>query len=327
MLTHYFFAILQIEIHKYINMELSAGQLAALVRGTVEGDPNVIINNFAKIEEAKEGCLTFLANPKYTHFIYSTNASAVLVSNAFQAEQHINATLIRVADPYATLAELLNFVNSQKAEKMGVEQPSYVSDGVKLPDDIYLGAFAYIGKNVTIGKHVKIYPQCYIGDNVTIGDNVILYPGVKIYYNCKIGNNCILHAGVVIGGDGFGFAPTSNGYEKIAQIGNVVIDDNVEIGEHTVIAAQTGVAGSTKIGSHNMIGGQVGFAGHINVGNYNQIGAQSGIPNNIKDKNILMGYPAVPARDFARQTVYIKKLSTLYNDVEDLKRKINEIEK
>ena len=361
MLTHYFFAILQIEIHKYINMELSAGQLAALVRGTVEGDPNVIINNFAKIEEAKEGCLTFLANPKYTHFIYSTNASAVLVSNAFQAEQHINATLIRVAAPYATLAELLNFVNSQKAEKMGVEQPSYVSDGVKLPDDIYLGAFAYIGKNVTIGKHVKIYPQCYIGDNVTIGDSVILYPGVKIYYNCKIGNNCILHAGVVIGGDGFGFAPTSNGYEKIAQIGNVVIDDNVEIGanttidratmgsthihqgvkldnliqvahnveigEHTVIAAQTGVAGSTKIGSHNMIGGQVGFAGHINVGNYNQIGAQSGIPNNIKDKNILMGYPAVPARDFARQTVYIKKLSTLYNDVEDLKRKINEIEK
>ena len=183
-------------------MELTASQLAELVKGTVEGDSNVIINNFAKIEEAKQGCLTFLANPKYTHFIYSTDASAVLVRNDFVPEQHINATLIRVADPYATLADLLNFVNSHMAkEKVGIEQPSFVSEGVSLPDDIYLGAFAYIGKGVTIGKHVKIYPQVYVGDGVTIGDNVILYPGVKIYHSCRIGNGCIIHAGAVIGAE------------------------------------------------------------------------------------------------------------------------------
>ena len=337
-------------------MELTASQLAALVRGTVEGDSNVIINNFAKIEEAKKGCLTFLANPKYTHFIYSTEASAVLVRSDFQPEQPVNATLIRVADPYATLAELLNFVNSQMAEKTGVEQPSYVSEGVELPADIYIGAFAYIGKGVSIGKQVKIYPQVYVGDGVAIGDNVILYPGVKVYHGCRIGNGCILHAGVVIGGDGFGFAPTANGYEKIAQIGNVVIDDNVEIGanttidratmgsthihqgvkldnliqvahnveigEHTVIAAQTGIAGSTKLGSHNMIGGQVGFAGHITVGDKNQIGAQSGIPNNVGSGNVLMGYPAVPARDFARQAVWVKKLGSLYADVTEIKKNL-----
>ena len=316
-------------------MELTASQLAELVKGTVEGDSNVIINNFAKIEEAKQGCLTFLANPKYTHFIYSTDASAVLVRNDFVPEQHINATLIRVADPYATLADLLNFVNSQMAtEKVGIEQPSFVSDGVSLPDDIYLGAFAYIGKGAYIGKHVKIY------------------------HSCRIGNGCIIHAGAVIGADGFGFAPTAAGYEKIAQIGNVVIDDNVEIGanttidratmgsthvhqgvkldnliqvahnveigEHTVIAAQTGIAGSTKLGSHNMIGGQVGFAGHISVGDNNKIGAQTGIPNNVDDNNILMGYPAVPARDFARQAVWVKKLGSLFADVAEIKKKLND---
>lgn len=342
-------------------MELTASQLAALVRGKVDGDENVRINNFAKIEEATEGCLTFLANPKYTHFIYSTKASAILVRTDFVPEQPIGATLIRVDDPYSTLAELLNFVSSQSGEKCGVEQPVFVSDGVELPSDIYLGAFAYIGKNVRIGKHTKIYPQCYLGDDVELGDNVILYPGVKVYHGCKIGNNCILHAGVVIGGDGFGFAPTSNGYEKIAQIGNVIIEDNVEvganttidratmgstricrgvkldnliqvahnveIGEHTVIAAQTGIAGSTKIGSQNMIGGQVGFAGHITVGNGNQIGAQSGIPNNVNDGNVLMGYPAVPAKDFARQTVYVKKLASLYKEVNELRKKLDQIEK
>ncbi|MGN1245958.1 MAG: UDP-3-O-(3-hydroxymyristoyl)glucosamine N-acyltransferase [Muribaculaceae bacterium] len=340
-------------------MELTASQLAELVKGTVEGDRNVIINNFAKIEEASKGCLTFLANPKYTHFIYSTKASAVLVRNDFTPEQPVEATLIRVADPYATLADLLNFVNSRMAaEKSGIEQPSFVSDGVSLPADIYLGAFAYIGKGVTIGKHVKIYPQVYVGDGVTIGDNVILYPGVKIYHGCRIGNGCILHAGVVIGGDGFGFAPTPDGYEKIAQIGNVVIDDNVEIGanttidratmgsthihrgvkldnliqvahnveigEHTVIAAQTGIAGSTKLGSHNMIGGQVGFAGHITVGNHNQIGAQTGIPNNVGDNKMLMGYPAVPVRDFARQAVWVKNLGSLFADVAHIKKKMQQ---
>lgn len=342
-------------------MELSAAQLAALVKGTVDGDKDVKINNFAKIEEAKNGCLTFLANPKYTHFIYTTHASAVLVRNDFKPEHEISTTLIRVEDPYATLAELLNFVSSQQAPvKVGIEQPSFIAEGVNLGDDIYVGAFAYISKGAKIGKGAKIYPQAYIGDNVTIGDNSIIYPGVKIYHNCVIGKNCILHAGVVIGGDGFGFAPENGEYVKIAQIGNVVLEDNVEIGsnttidratmgstiirrgtkldnliqvahnveigESTVMAAQVGVAGSTKIGSHNMIGGQVGFAGHITVGSGNQIGAQSGIPNNVSDGNILMGYPAVPARDFARQTVYVKNLSSLYNDVKELKKKLNDLE-
>lgn len=336
-------------------MELSASQLAALVKGTVDGDNDIKINNFAKIEEAGEGCLTFLANPKYTHFLYTTKASAVLVRKDFQPEHSVSATLIRVEDPYATLAELLNFVNGQMTPvKKGIEQPSYISESATLGEDVYVGAFAYIGNGAKIGKGAKIYPQSYIGDNVTIGDDTIIYPGVKIYHGCEVGKKCILHAGVVVGGDGFGFAPENGEYVKIAQIGNVVIEDNVEIGanttidratmgntrikrgvkldnliqvahnveigENTVMAAQVGVAGSTKIGSHNMVGGQVGFAGHIVVGNGNQIGAQSGIPNNVSDGNVLMGYPAVPARDFARQAVYVKNLGTLYKDVADLKK-------
>lgn len=342
-------------------MELSAAQLAALVKGTVDGDNDVRINNFAKIEEAQKGCLTFLANPKYTHFIYTTQASAVLVKKDFHPEHKISTTLIRVEDPYATLAELLNFVSSQQAPvKVGIEQPSFIAEGVEISDDVYVGAFAYISKGAKIGKNVKIYPQSYIGDNVTIGDNTTIYPGVKIYHGCAVGSNCILHAGVVIGGDGFGFAPENGEYVKIAQIGNVVLEDNVEIGsnttidratmgstvikhgtkldnliqvahnveigEHTVMAAQVGVAGSTKIGSHNMVGGQVGFAGHITVGSGNQIGAQSGIPNSVSDGNVLMGYPAVPARDFARQAVYVKNLATLYSDVKDIKKKLNDLE-
>lgn len=341
-------------------MELSASQLATLVRGTVDGDKDVKINNFAKIEEAGEGCLTFLANPKYTHFLYSTKASAVLVRNDFEPEQEVKTTLIRVEDPYATLAELLNLINSQQAPvKVGIEQPSFIAEGVDLADDVYVGAFSYISKGAKIGGNVKIYPQCYIGDGVIIGDNTTIYPGVKIYHGCVIGKNCILHAGVVIGGDGFGFAPENGEYVKIAQIGNVVIEDNVEIGsnttidratmgstviskgvkldnliqvahnvvigEHTVMAAQVGVAGSTKIGSHNMIGGQVGFAGHITVGNGNQIGAQSGIPNNVSDNNTLMGYPAVPAKDFARQAVYTKNLASLFKDVNEMKKAIESL--
>lgn len=341
-------------------MELSAYQLAVLVHGTVDGDNNVKINNFAKIEEAQDGCLTFLANPKYTHYIYSTKASAVLVRDDFKPEHKVGATLIRVADPYATLAELLNFVSSQQsAVKTGIEQPSFVAEGVTLSDDVYVGAFAYIGRGASIGKNVKIYPQSYIGEGVTIGDNSIVYPGVKIYHGCVIGKNCIIHAGVVIGGDGFGFAPENGEYVKIAQIGNVILEDNVEIGsnttidratmgstvikrgtkldnliqiahnveigENTVMAAQVGVAGSTKIGNHNMVGGQVGFAGHIIVGNNNQIGAQSGIPNNVTDGNVLMGYPAVSARDFARQVVYVKNLQSLYDEVSSLKKELNNL--
>ena len=344
-------------------MKITAQQLAALVHGTVEGDESTVIVNYAKIEEAEEGCLTFLANPKYTHFIYTTKASAVLVRNDFQPEKPLSTTLIRVEDPYATLAHLLNYVNSlQREDKRGIESPSFVAEGVTMSDDCYVGAFAYVGKNVKIVKNVKIYPQVYVGDNVELGDDVILYPGVKVYHGCKIGNRCIVQAGAVIGSDGFGFAPKEDGtYEKISQVGIVILEDdveigsnttidratmgatvvkrgvkldnliqvahNVEIGENTVMAAQVGIAGSTKIGKNNMIGGQVGFAGHITVGDYNGIGAQTGVPNSIGDKQRLLGSPAISALEFARQQVYLKRLPEMAADIKKLKKLIQDSSK
>ena len=339
-------------------MEISAQQLAALVGGTVDGNAHVVINNYAKIEEATPGCLTFLANPKYTHFIYTTQASAVLVRSDFEPEQPVSATLIRVADPYATLAQLLNLVQSQQPSKHGVEQPSFVAPDVVVPDDAYVGAFAYIGNGVKMGKNVKIYPQVYVGDGVTLGDDVILYPGVKVYHGCKIGNRCILQAGAVVGGDGFGFAPQPDGsYNKIAQIGIVILEDdveiganttidratmgatvvhrgvkldnliqvahNVEIGENTVMAAQVGIAGSTKIGSGNTIGGQVGFAGHITVGDNNGIGAQSGIPGNMGSNQRVIGSPAVNAIDFARQVAHMKRLAEMAREIKALRKELD----
>ncbi len=339
-------------------MEISAQQLAALVGGTVDGNANVVINNYAKIEEATPGCLTFLANPKYTHFIYTTQASAVLVRSDFEPEHPVSATLIRVADPYATLAQLLNLVQSQQPSKHGVEQPSFVAPDVVVPDDAYVGAFAYIGNGVKMGKNVKIYPQVYVGDGVTLGDDVILYPGVKVYHGCKIGNRCILQAGAVVGGDGFGFAPQPDGsYNKIAQIGIVILEDdveiganttidratmgatvvhrgvkldnliqvahNVEIGENTVMAAQVGIAGSTKIGSGNTIGGQVGFAGHITVGDNNGIGAQSGIPGNMGSNQRVIGSPAVNAIDFARQVAHMKRLAEMAREIKALRKELD----
>lgn len=342
-------------------MELTVGQIACLVNGIVEGDSSIKINNYSKIEEGKVGCLTFLANPKYEHYIYETQASVVLVRKDFVAEKPLSTTLIRVEDPYATIAQLLNMVSSMQQVKTGIEEPVYVAAGVTVPESTYMGAFSYISTGVKLGNNVKIYPQCYIGENVEIGDNVILYPGVKIYYNCVVGKNCILHSGVVIGGDGFGFAPENGEYKKIAQIGNVVIEDdveiganttidratmgstvvkrgakldnliqiahNVEIGEHTVIAAQAGVAGSAKIGSHNMIGGQCGFAGHITVGDNNQFGAQSGIPKSVGNDNILMGYPAVKHTDFARQAAFLKNHAKLNSEIAGLKKQLAELKK
>lgn len=329
-------------------MKLTANELAALVKGTIEGNGDIVINNFSKIEEATEGCITFLANPKYTQYVYSTKASAVLVRKDFTPDAPITSTLIRVEDPYATLAQLMAMVNSMQPKPIGFEQPIYVSEGVDVNNCEYIGAFAYIGKGVKLGKNVRIYPQSYIGDNVEIGDNTTIYSGVKIYHNCIIGNRCIIHAGVVIGADGFGFAPTASGYEKIPQIGNVIIEDdveiganstidratmgrtivhqgtkldnliqvghNVEIGKYNVFAAQTGIAGSTVIGDYNRVGGQCGFAGHIKIGNNNEFGAQSGIPNNVGDNNRLIGYPAIDARSFAKNLVYIKKLESIFKN-------------
>lgn len=341
-------------------MKFTASQIAAAVGGTVDGDENATVSTFAKIEEAADGTLTFLANPKYTHHIYDTHASIVLVRRDFVAEHPVNATLIRVDDPYATLSRLLQMVDAVvNARPTGVEQPSFVAEDVELPEGAYIGAFAYVGKGARLGRNVKIYPQAYVGPGAIIGDDSVLYPGVKVYHNCRIGARCVLHAGVVIGADGFGFAPTDDGsYNKIPQIGIVEIADdveiganttvdratmgctrvgkgtkldnliqvahNVQIGEHTVMAAQSGVAGSTKIGSHCMVGGQVGFAGHISVGDNVQIGAQSGIPNDVKSGSRLMGYPAVSAGDFARNNVYIKRLPELFRKMSQIEQDLKE---
>lgn len=338
-------------------MELTASQLAAIVNGTVEGDENVKVSTFARIEEGHSGALSFLANPKYTHHIYSTDSSVVLVKKDFTPEHPVKATLIRVDDPYATVAHLLEMVTQMsKVEKAGIETPSFISEGVDVPEDAYVGAFAYIGKGVKLAPGVKIYPQVYIGDGCEVGEGTVLYAGVKIYAGCKVGKRCIIHSGAVIGADGFGFAPVDGGYEKIPQTGNVEIEDDVEIGanttidrammgatrigrgvkldnliqiahncsvgEHTVMAAQAGVAGSAKIGAHCMVGGQVGFVGHISIADGTQIGAQSGVSKPTKPGDRVMGSPAVDMGEYARGLVYAKKLGSLYERVKELEKKI-----
>lgn len=338
-------------------MELTASQLAAIVNGTVEGDENVKVSTFARIEEGHSGALSFLANPKYTHHIYSTDSSVVLVKKDFTPEHPVKATLIRVDDPYATVAHLLEMVTQMsKVEKAGIETPSFISEGVDVPEDAYVGAFAYIGKGVKLAPGVKIYPQVYIGDGCEVGKGSVLYAGVKIYAGCKVGKRCIIHSGAVIGADGFGFAPVDGGYEKIPQTGNVEIEDDVEIGanttidrammgatrigrgvkldnliqiahncsvgEHTVMAAQAGVAGSAKIGAHCMVGGQVGFVGHISIADGTQIGAQSGVSKPTKPGDRVMGSPAVDMGEYARGLVYAKKLGSLYERVKELEKKI-----
>lgn len=328
-------------------MKITPLLIASMTGGSVEGDENIEIKGFAKIEEAKPGEISFIANPKYAHFINTTRASVLLVSRELEKPEGVDVTLVRVDDPYVAVANLLEAFESAKPRKTGVEQPSFVAEGVEVPEDVYIGAFAYVGRGVKLGRNVKIYPQAYIGDGVTVGDDSVIRAGVKIYEGCEIGSRCIIHSGVVIGADGFGFAPRPDGtYEKIAQIGNVIIEDdveiganttidratfgctrvrrgtkldnlimvahNVEIGEDNVFAAQTGIAGSTKIGSHNRVGGQCGFAGHIHVGDRNEFGAQSGIPNNVGDGNRLIGYPAIDAMKFARMQVYLNRLPDLF---------------
>ena len=329
-------------------MELTPQLIASMIGGRVEGDANVRLTGFAKIEEATPGTVTFIANPKYAHFIYETKASAVIVSDDFKTDEEISPVLIRVKDPYVALADILNEIERSKPRKRGIEQPCYIAEGVDIPDDAYIGAFAYIGSNVKLGKGVQIFPQTYVGDGVKIGAGSVVRSGVRIYEGCVIGERCTLHSGCVIGADGFGFAPRPDGtYEKIPQIGNVVLEDDVEIGANTTIdratvgctrvgkgtkldnliqvahnvesgkgnvfAAQVGVAGSTKIGDYNQVGGQVGFAGHIHVGSMNEIGAQSGIPSSIGDKKRIIGYPAIDARQFFKTQVYLRRLGELFD--------------
>ena len=308
-------------------MEFSAQQIAGFLNGTIEGDPNVKVSNFSKIEEGKPGTLTFLANLKYAHHIYNTEASIVLVNNDFKPEQPIRATLVKVENAYAALAMLLNLVEQSKSKKKGVDSTAFIAASATVSDDCYVGNFAYIGEGVKMGKNCMVYPHAYIGDHVTVGDNCVFYPHATVYENCTIGNNCILHAGSVVGADGFGFAPEGETYKKIPQLGNVIIEDdveiganttidravmdstiirrgvkldnlvqiahNVEVGENTVMAAQVGIAGSVKVGKHCMFGGQVGLAGHIHVADHVVFGAQAGVISDVKEATTLLGRRAI----------------------------------
>lgn len=339
-------------------MEFTAQDIAEFLNGDVEGDGSVKVTNVSRIEEGKPGTLSFLANPKYEHFIYSTKSSIVLVNKDFTTEKEIEATLIRVEDAYQALAQLLEMYEQSKPQKIGIEEPSFVSKSSKIGEKIYIGAFAYIGSNVTIGNNVKIYPHSYVGDNVVIGDNTILNSGVKIYEGCKIGAECIFHSGVVIGGDGFGFAPSSaNNYKKVPQVGNVVVEDHVEIGantcvdratlgstiirkgvkldnliqvahnveidENTVIASQTGIAGSTKIGKNCMIGGQVGFAGHLSITDEVKVAAQSGVGRNIKKiGTVLMGSPSFEFGPYQKSYVLFKNLPKMRAQIMEMEKEI-----
>jgi UDP-3-O-[3-hydroxymyristoyl] glucosamine N-acyltransferase len=342
-------------------MEFKVKDIALLLNGTVDGDGEVKLHNLSKIDQGIPGTLTFLSNPAYTKYIYTTGASAVLVSRDFRPDEALTCTLIRVDDPYVALARLLKMYQDMNPEKKGIEQPSYVSSSATIGENIYLGAFAYVSDRVMIGKNVKIYPQVFIGENVVIGDNTILYPGVKIYPDCRIGSDCILHAGVVIGSDGFGFAPNGEGpFSKIAQIGNVILEDfveiganttvdcatmgstilrrgvkldnliqvghNVEIGENTVIAALTGLSGSCKIGKNCMIAGQVGVTGHLTVGDNVKIGGQSGVMANVADNSTVIGSPIQDHKDFMRSMAIFRRLPQMSGDVSDLKKWMKSME-
>lgn len=339
-------------------MKFTAAQIAGILEGEVVGNPNAEVYRLSKIEEGTEGSLTFLANPKYLNFIYSTQATVTIVSNTFVPEQEIATTLIKVEDAYESFSKLLEYYNQVKLMKSGIEQPSVISENVSYGTDLYLGSFSYVGKNVTIGNNVKIYPNSFIGDNVSIGNDCVFFAGVRIYSETVIGNNCTIHSGAIIGSDGFGFAPNEDGtYKKIPQIGNVIIENNVEIGscttidratlgstfirngvkldnhiqvahnveigENTVIAAQTGIAGSTKIGKHGMIGGQVGFSGHLVIGDNVKIQAQSGIGKNIGDNEVVQGSPAFNYGDFAKSYVHFKNLPKIVADLEEVKKNNN----
>ncbi len=339
-------------------MEFRATDIAAFLNGEVVGNEDVKVFSVSKIEDGKPGTLAFLANLKYEHHIYETKASIVLVNKSFHPKKEILATLIKVDDAYQAFASLLELYQQAKTvQKVGIEQPSYIHETAKIGDNIYLGAFAYIGKNAQIGNNVKIYPQAFVGENVTIGDNCIIYSGVKIYDDCNIGNQCILHAGSVVGSDGFGFAPQSNGtYKKIPQLGNVILEDNVEIGanttidcgtmestiirkgvkldnlvqvahnceigENTVIAAQAGLAGTTKVGKNCRFGGQVGLAGHLTIGNNVQIGAQSGLSSSVRDNETLLMTPAFNVKDAVKSAIIYKKLPELRDDIIQLKKEV-----
>ncbi|MBO4621439.1 MAG: UDP-3-O-(3-hydroxymyristoyl)glucosamine N-acyltransferase [Paludibacteraceae bacterium] len=338
-------------------MEFTAEQIAAVVGGEVRGDKNVRVSDVAGIEEAREGALCFLSDEKYIHYLSETKASIVLMSRSLAFEGNTRATLILVDNARGAVATLLGMVSEvMHPRKKGIEQPCFIAEGVEVPEEAYIGAYAYIAKGVKLGKGVQIYPQCYLGENVKIGDNCILYAGAKVYYNCEVGNDCILHAGAVIGADGFGFEPDENHVnQKIPQIGNAVIEDDVEIGanscvdrammgttvvrkntkidnlvqighncevgESSFLCAQVGIAGSTKVGSHCIMAGQVGVAGHITIPDNTILGAQSGVAGTIRKPGMYMGSPAIDAAVWRRASVGFKNLPEMCAKLNELTKK------
>jgi len=343
-------------------MEFSAQQIAQLLNGTVEGDKDVLVNDLSKIEEGKPKTLSFLANPKYNNYIYSTDASIVIVNRSLVLDKPVKAscTLVRVENAYESFAKVLEMYNQFKGAKTGIEQPSFIHESATLGTGCYVGAFAYIGQNVKIGHNTKIYPNVYLGDNCEVGNNTSIYPGVKIYHACKIGSDCTIHSNTVIGSDGFGFAPNANGeiFAKVPQVGNVVIEDhveigsnssidratlgstilrrgvkldnlvqiahNVEIGENTVIAGLSGVAGSTKVGKNCMIAAQVGIVGHIRIADGVKIAGQSGVGASIeKEGEIVQGSPSFSIGDYKRSYVLFRALPKLNDRINELTRKLN----
>ena len=340
-------------------MEFTAKQIAAYVGGEIIGDENVTVCTFAKIEEGVKGALSFLANPKYASYIYDTQSSIVLVNNDFIPERPIEATLIKTANAYESLAKLMALYESVKPKKKGISPMASVATTATIGENVYIGPFVSIGEKAVIGDNTIIEANASVGDNAAVGSDCILYNHVTIYHDCKVGNRCILHAGSVVGADGFGFAPGANGYEKIPQIGIAILEDDVEIGantcidratmgatvikrgvkldnmvqvahnvvidEHTVMAAQCGVAGSTKIGSWCMVGGQAGISGHIKIGNQVKVGGHSGVTNSVQDGKAVMGYPSFEHTQFARATVIFKKLPEMYREMDALKKEIESL--
>lgn len=340
-------------------MEFTAKQIAEFIQGTVVGDENAAVNTFAKIEEGKPGAISFLSNNKYTHYIYDTQSTIVLVDESLQLEKEVSCTLIRVKSAYEAVAKLLQLYESMKPKKKGISSLAFIDETAKIGEDCYIGPFVAIGPNVTIGDGCVLHPHVTIGERATVGDDTEIYSNAVVYHDCKVGNRCILHAGCVIGADGFGFAPSENGYDKIPQIGIVTIEDDVEIGANTcvdrstmgstyvrkgvkldnlvqiahntdigantVMSSQVGVAGSTKVGEWCMFGGQVGVSGHITIGDKVMLGAQSGVPSSLKSNQELIGTPPMPMRPYFRSQAIFQRLPDMYKELNALRKELDEL--
>ncbi|MBQ8770832.1 MAG: UDP-3-O-(3-hydroxymyristoyl)glucosamine N-acyltransferase [Bacteroides sp.] len=342
-------------------MEFSAKQIAEYIQGVIEGDENATVHTFAKIEEGIPGAISFLSNPKYTHYIYDTQSSIVLVNKDFAPEKEVKATLIRVDNAYESLAKLLNLYEMSKPKKTGVDPLAYIAPTAKIGQSVYIAPFACVADGAEVGDNTVLHPHATVGTSAKVGSDCILYPHATVYHDCRVGNHCILHAGSVIGADGFGFAPSPEGYEKIPQIGIVILEDNVEVGantcidratmgatiirkgvkldnliqiahnvevgSHTVMASQVGIAGSTKVGEWCMFGGQTGLAGHIKIGNKVNLGAQSGVPGSIKDGQNLIGTPPMELKAYFKSSAVFRKLPDMYHELNSLKKEIEELKK